>query len=151
MPHHPHHRQEHSNPDVLSKSAGRRRRAGHARARMGSRPPTFHPAPHTIPHPTQERSNPDVLSKSAGRRRRVAQDSGRSEAEVSAMMAQFTRMRAQMVTMGRMMALSTADGERCNAGAVQSHACTTVTIGRLVPHAAGACLQLGRTVAGAYG
>lgn len=60
----------------------------------------------------EERSEPDLLSKSAARRRRVAQGSGYSEDDVTAMMASFTQMRAQMLTMGKMMQLNTANGQQ---------------------------------------
>mmetsp|Transcript_6365 Transcript_6365/g.14123 ORF Transcript_6365/g.14123 Transcript_6365/m.14123 type:complete len:540 (+) Transcript_6365:46-1665(+) len=60
----------------------------------------------------EERSDPDLLAKSPARRRRIAQDSGRTEAEVTSMMAQFTKMRMQMQRMTRMMRLGTADGQR---------------------------------------
>ncbi|WP_017306040.1 signal recognition particle protein [Spirulina subsalsa] len=48
----------------------------------------------------EERGNPDLLAKSPGRRRRIAQGSGHSEAEVSKLIADFTRMRAMMKQMG---------------------------------------------------
>ncbi|GAX85777.1 hypothetical protein CEUSTIGMA_g13192.t1 [Chlamydomonas eustigma] len=60
----------------------------------------------------EERADPDLLAKSAGRRRRVAQASGHSETEVTSMMASFTQMRAQMVTMSKMMKLNTAEGQQ---------------------------------------
>ncbi|KAL4443989.1 hypothetical protein ABPG75_011726 [Micractinium tetrahymenae] len=53
-----------------------------------------------------EREQPELLAKSPSRRRRVAQGSGRSEEQVSELVAMFASMRAQMQTMSRMMALS---------------------------------------------
>ncbi|KAL4430056.1 hypothetical protein ABPG77_004426, partial [Micractinium sp. CCAP 211/92] len=54
----------------------------------------------------KEREQPELLAKSPSRRRRVAQGSGRSEEQVSELVAMFASMRAQMQTMSRMMALS---------------------------------------------
>jgi len=59
----------------------------------------------------EEKSNPDLLAKSPAKRRRIAQASGRTEGEVAELMAKFTQMRAQMLNMGRMMQLSTAEGQ----------------------------------------
>ncbi len=49
----------------------------------------------------EERKNPDLLAKSPGRRRRIASGSGHSEADVSKLVTNFTRMRTMMQQMGR--------------------------------------------------
>ncbi|PSC75432.1 Signal recognition particle 54 kDa, chloroplastic [Micractinium conductrix] len=54
----------------------------------------------------KEREQPEVLAKSPSRRRRIAQGSGRTEEQVSELIAMFASMRAQMQTLSRMMALS---------------------------------------------
>uniref|UniRef100_A0A6U2HSU7 signal-recognition-particle GTPase n=1 Tax=Chlamydomonas euryale TaxID=1486919 RepID=A0A6U2HSU7_9CHLO len=59
----------------------------------------------------EERTEPELLVKSAGRKRRVAQASGFPEHEVSNMLASFQQMRAQMLNMSKMMALSTPEGQ----------------------------------------
>jgi len=54
----------------------------------------------------KEREQPELLAKSPSRRRRVARGSGRSEQDVSELVAVFTGMRSQMQSLSRMMALS---------------------------------------------
>lgn len=49
----------------------------------------------------QERANPDLLAQSPSRRRRVAKGSGHSEADVSKLVTNFSRMRSLMQQMGR--------------------------------------------------
>uniref|UniRef100_A0A7S3VP79 signal-recognition-particle GTPase n=1 Tax=Dunaliella tertiolecta TaxID=3047 RepID=A0A7S3VP79_DUNTE len=58
----------------------------------------------------EERASPDILAKSAARRRRIAQASGRTEAEVSNLMAKFAAVRAQVSKMGKMMQLGSPGG-----------------------------------------
>lgn len=43
-----------------------------------------------------ERSDPDLLAKTPSRRRRIAKGCGYSEADVSKLIAEFTRMRSMM-------------------------------------------------------
>nr|AAK12834.1 chloroplast SRP54 precursor [Chlamydomonas reinhardtii] len=60
----------------------------------------------------EERSNPEVLIKNlALRRRRVAQDSGKSEAEVTKLMAAYTSMKAQVGGMSKLLKLQKAGAD----------------------------------------
>ncbi|MGB7440958.1 MAG: signal recognition particle protein [Coleofasciculaceae cyanobacterium] len=49
----------------------------------------------------EERSNPDLLASSPSRRRRIARGSGHSEADVSNLVSEFTKMRSLMQQMGQ--------------------------------------------------
>ncbi|WP_017719621.1 signal recognition particle protein [Kamptonema formosum] len=49
----------------------------------------------------EERRNPDLLAGTPGRRRRIARGSGYSEAEVSKLVTDFTKMRTLMQQMGQ--------------------------------------------------
>ncbi|KAG2433584.1 hypothetical protein HYH02_012516 [Chlamydomonas schloesseri] len=59
----------------------------------------------------EERSNPEVLIKNLARRRRVAQDSGKSEAEVTKLMAAYTSMKAQVGGMSKLLKLQKAGAD----------------------------------------
>ncbi len=48
-----------------------------------------------------ERADPDLLAKSPSRRKRIAKGSGHTEADVSNLITNFTRMRGMMQQMGR--------------------------------------------------
>jgi len=48
-----------------------------------------------------ERADPELLAKSPSRRQRIARGSGHSEADVSKLISDFTRMRGMMQQMGR--------------------------------------------------
>lgn len=54
----------------------------------------------------EEKASPDLLAKSASRRRRLARGAGRTEQQVTDLLATFTGMRVQMKAMSRMMAAS---------------------------------------------
>ena len=56
----------------------------------------------------KERTQPELLAKSVSRRRRVARGSGRTEKEVADLMGVFTRLRMQMQSVTKMMAMGGA-------------------------------------------
>lgn len=57
-----------------------------------------------------EREVPELLAKSPSRRRRIARGSGRTDVEVSNMLAMFANMRSKMKDLSKLMNMNGAAG-----------------------------------------